>query len=90
MIATVLAICACFVIAARLLLFRRGTRRHCWYWAALAYLMINVSLALAVNFMLYLANGEPVPWYVAGLLHVLAFNVLRTRGNVAKLWRLRP
>lgn len=89
MFTTIIALCACVVIALRLLLFRRGNRRHCWHWAAAAWLMINAATAAAIYLLLALAHGTPAPLYVSVPLTLLACQVFRARGNAAKLWRLR-
>lgn len=90
MLTTIIALCACLAIAARLLLFRRGIRRHHRRWAAVAWLLINASLIGAVHLLFALAHEQPVPWPVAMLLVLAAWQVFRARGNAAKLWRLRP
>lgn len=90
MLTTIIALCACLAIAARLLLFRRGTRRYQRRWAVMAWLLINVCVIGAVRMLFALAHEQPVPWPVAMLLVLAAWQVFRARGNAAELWRLRP
>lgn len=79
---------ACLALAGRLLLFRRGRRRHCLRWALLAWLLINISLAYAL--FLALAGPAGGRWYLTALLVAAAWQAFRARGNAAKLMRLRP
>lgn len=85
-----IAILACAAIAARLLLFRRGHRRHHRLWSLVAWLLINASLALALHLLWGALSQEAVRWHVALLLAAAALQVHRARGNAAKLLRWRP
>jgi hypothetical protein len=89
-LANLIAALACIVIAGRLLLFRRGSRRHRRVWSVLAWILINASLALALHLALGIVTKAAGSWPLALLLTVAACQVIRVRGNAAKLMRIRP
>lgn len=76
---------ACLAIGLRLLLFRRRGR-HQLGWSALAWLLINTSVAAAI----IIVPALPVlaAWTIAVAATLIALRVFQCQGSVAKLWRL--
>lgn len=82
---TAIALLFDLLIALRLILFERGTRRHSRFYAWLAAVMIAVTLAHCVA-LAFLGHRATPYELLYGLVFLLL--VVRADGNVAKLWAI--
>lgn len=83
----VITLLAAAVICLRLMTFRRGESRVRRGYSCLAWLLIAGTGTVAIRILVGAAC--PAGWGIAIVMAVLALLVVRARGNVAHVIRLR-
>ncbi|WP_038635295.1 phage holin family protein [Yersinia rochesterensis] len=77
----------CAVISARLILFQRDGSRHRWWGGWIAYLIIVVSASVPIRtFFGFYVSAD---WSEILLNITLCVAVIRTRGNVMQLFKVK-